>query len=217
MLIGRGRSRRLSLVPDLGCTANASVAFDYLVDKGLSDFQAAAVIGNLQQESALNPRAVFAAEKSYGIAQWRLDRWQNLLSFAASTSQDPWSFDVQLEFLWRELQTVPSLGLAQLLASTTIEDATVVFQDKFERCGDCRTEKRISAAKSVLFTCPSVSAPILTSSRSGVVAGTVGVVALATAVGYGLYKLLSYRTREDPEPEFAPTAPPPVFKPIYRP
>jgi hypothetical protein len=41
---------------DLGCSSNAAIAYDYLVGKGLRDFQAAAVVGNLQWESRLNPR-----------------------------------------------------------------------------------------------------------------------------------------------------------------
>jgi hypothetical protein len=59
---------------DLGCSPNAAVAFDYLVGKGLRDYQAAAIIGNLQQESRLNPRAMSPpdpVQPSRGIAQWQ--------------------------------------------------------------------------------------------------------------------------------------------------
>ena len=38
--------------------ANDQAAFDFFVGKGLSDFQAAGIVGNLDQESGVNPNAV---------------------------------------------------------------------------------------------------------------------------------------------------------------
>jgi Phage tail lysozyme len=183
-------------MPDLVCSPNAVFAFDYLVGKGLKDFQAAAVIGNLQQESGLNPRAFFQKEASYGIAQWRFERFQNLLAYAAGGGRDPWSFDVQLEFLWHELETKPEFGLAPLVASTSLEAATVIFQDRFERCGDCRTASRIALAQSALYSCPNVTGSPWKSSGWVLLAG-----AAVAAVGFGAYKLLSERSAPEPEPE----------------
>jgi hypothetical protein len=198
-------------VPDLGVSPNAAVAYDFLVSKGLSCEQAAGVIGNLQLESGLNPRleAMDTNNKmSRGIAMWQPTRWQNLLTFAAG--RDPWALGTQLDFLWYELQSQPSLGLQQLLATTTAQDATVVFQNRFEnpRADLAHTDKRIAAANAALYSCPTINSP----TRSGsLVAATVGVFALVAAVGYGTYKILSTRERE---PDIGPE-PPPVFRPNY--
>jgi hypothetical protein len=202
-------------VPDLGVSQNAAVAYDFLVGKGLSCEQAAGVIGNLQLESGLNPRleAMDTNNKmSRGIAMWQPPRWQNLLTFSAG--RDPWALSTQLEFLWYELQSDPSLGLAPLSASTSVADATVVFQNKFEhpRADLAHTDRRIASANAVLFACPAIKPP---TRSGGIIAATVGVFALVAAVGYGTYKILSTRERER-EPEIGPE-PPPVFRPAYRP
>jgi hypothetical protein len=209
-------------VADLGCPPNAVIAFDFLVGKGLRDFQAAAVVGNLQQESRLNPRAVSPpdpVEPSRGVAQWQPPGWQALLAFASSAGRDPWSLDLQLDFLWHQLESQPELGLGQLFASTTLEDAVAVFQNRFERPNAqlAGTSNRIAYARSTLYACPSIKPP----RRSGVAAAAVGVVALVAAAGYGVYKAMSTRAPE-PEPQPRPVPrprPEPVFppSPIFRP
>jgi hypothetical protein len=177
---------------DLGCSASAATAFDFLVGKGLIDFQAAAVIGNLQQESKLDPQALSSSEGAHGIAQWRGERWQNMLDFATASGRSPWSLDTQLEFLWHELETIPSLGLDALRTSTTLEEATIAFQDKFERCGICDTSNRISYANGALFACPKLAPP--TRNRPvGVFTAATGVIALVAAAGYGAYEALRWR------------------------
>jgi hypothetical protein len=197
-------------VPNPVCSQNASVAFNYLIGKGLSSVQAAGVIGNLQAESRLDSRleAMDTNNKmSRGIAMWQPPRWQNLLTFAAG--RDPKALDTQLDFLWYELQSQPGLGLQQLLASTTVEDATVVFQNRFENplAAKANTPSRISFANSAL-ECLTVRPPDNSPSGGGVVA-TVGLLALITAVGYGTYKVIEARVpaprrRPDPEPYYFP-------------
>lgn len=210
---------------DLGCPPNAALAFDFLVGKGLRDYQAAGIVGNLQQESGLNPRLSAPDPRptnpeamGRGIAMWGdPGRWQNLLAFAAG--RDPWALDTQLEFLWAEL---PGNGLDALLASPTLEDAVIAFQDKFERPRRdlARTDIRIKYARSVLFACPSITPPIGPPNRFGVATAAVGVVALVAAVGYGVYKAMSARAPEPepeprprPRPRPEPVFPPPSFRP----
>lgn len=198
---------------DLVCSPNAATAFDFLVGRGLRDFQAAAVVGNLQQESRLEPRleAMDTNNKmSRGIAMWQPQRWQNLLAFASSRGGDPWSLDTQLDFLWYELQSQPGLGLQQLLSTTTIEDATIVFQNRFENPNQALAapQKRIAYAQGALYACPGIRPP---ARRGGFAIAAAGVLALVGAVGYGVYKIAS--TREH-EPEIGPE-PPPVFRPSY--
>ena len=181
---------------ELVCSPNAAAAFDFLVGKGLSDFQAAAIVGNLQQESGLNPRASGDQGASHGIAQWHLSRWDDLRAFADYQKRDPWALDLQLDFLWNELRTIPELGLDELRSSTSLEAATVAFQNLFERCDPtkCAESKRIAYAQSALLSCPQVTPPTPTPTfarRKGAVAATLGIFAILTAAGYGAYKLFS--------------------------
>jgi hypothetical protein len=203
-------------VANLVCSPNAAVAYDYLVSKGLRDFQAAAVIGNLQEESGLNPQLAVPDTNglpSRGIAMWQPARWQNLLAFAAG--RDPWALDTQLDFLWSEL---PSNGLAQLQNSSTLEDAVVVFQNQFERpnAALAHTDVRTSYARSALLSCPNVRAP--ESPGKGRVWWVAGTVAAVTAVGYGVYGLLRSRFKPEPEPPLLPRRrfrPPPDIEPEF--
>lgn len=181
---------------DLGCSPNAAVTFDFLVGKGLRDFQAAAVIGNLELESKLEPTLQAMDTNnlpSRGIAMWQPARWQTLLSFAAAIGRDPWALDTQLEYLWYELTTSPDLGLDALSQSTTLEEAVLAFQNRFERprADLAHTDRRIGYARGALFACPAIVAP--KRKALGIVAAGASVVALVAAAGYGAYKALSWR------------------------
>jgi hypothetical protein len=197
-------------VPDLGCSPSAVVAYDYLIGRGLRDFQAAAVVGNLQQESKLDPTVCVPdpdpAHLSCGIAQWQPPRWRLLLEFAERSGRSPWALDTQLDFLWHELQSTPYLGLQNLLASATLENAVVVFQNEFERpkASAAATANRIRYAQSALYACPSVVRPT-SASRGRAAATVVGVLALVAAAGYGILKFrpkLPRFQRPDPHPDF---------------
>ncbi len=182
------------MATNLACSQNAAIAYDFLAAKGLSAAQAAAVVGNLQWESKLNPRLEAMDTDGFphrGIAMWDPHRWQNLLTFGS----DPWALDTQLAFLWHELETDPSLGLRDLLATTTVEGATIAFQNGFEkpRQDAAHTDRRIALANDAL-TCLSVRPPT-NQKRVGSVVTALGVLSLAAAAGYGAYKFLPVARR----------------------
>lgn len=190
-------------MPNLVCSPNAAIAYDYLVSKGLRDFQAAAVVGNLQEESGINPALAVPDTNglpSRGIAMWQPARWNNLLAFAAG--RDPWALDTQLDFLWAEL---PSNGLDQLRSASTLEEAVLVFQNQFERPAQAyaHTDVRTSYARSALLSCPNVRSPT-SSPGNGRVWWVAGGIAAATAVGYGVYGLLRSRLKPEREPPLLP-------------
>jgi hypothetical protein len=144
-----------SLTPvPLTAFANDKPAYDFFVGKGLTNFQAAGIVGNLDQESGVNPSSVQAGGPGRGIAQWSVGgRWDtsnpNVLAYAKSKGVSATTLNVQLEFIWLELTTV-GYGYTQLKATTNVTDATLVFMDKYEICGTCVSTQRISYAKSVL-------------------------------------------------------------------
>jgi Phage tail lysozyme len=141
---------------------NDKAAYDYFIGKGLTNFQAAGVVGNLDQESGVDP-AIHQAGGGVGrgIAQWSTGaRWDtttndNVLAFATQKGQSATSLGLQLDFMWYELTTFPAYGLAELKASTDITQATTVVEDKFEGCvyanyPECALPSRVNFAKGIL-------------------------------------------------------------------
>ena len=132
----------------------------YFVGKGLKNFQAAGIIGNLMQESSMNPNAIQSGGPGRGIAQWSVGgRWDrsandNVVWYANQQHKSAWSLQLQLDFTWYELTHFPSNSLAALRSSTNITAATIAFQNNFERCSDCRQAQRIAYARDVLGSCP---------------------------------------------------------------
>jgi len=135
--------------------ANDQPAFDYFLGRGLSAVQAAGVVGNLDQESGVDPTSVQSGGPGRGIAQWSVGgRWDhesgdNATAYAAQKGEPLLSLALQLDFVWYELTTFPSYGLSALQNATTISEATVAFQDDFEGCGICDQSQRIAYAQNV--------------------------------------------------------------------
>jgi hypothetical protein len=138
--------------------ANDKPAFDYFVGKGLTPFQAAGIVGNLDQESGVNPNSVQSGGPGRGIAQWSVGgRWDtspgdNAAAFASQHGMALGALNTQLNFIWFELTTFSGYGLAQLRAANTISAAVTAFQDKFEICGQCDSTNRINFASQALST-----------------------------------------------------------------
>jgi len=132
-------------------------AFNYFVSKGLTQIQAAGVIGNLMQESSVSPTAVeFGGGPGRGIAQWSVGgRWDtshndNVTWYASTHGLSRSALNTQLDFIWYELTTFSGYGLSSLRAATTVTQAVTAFQDKFEVCGTCDSSRRISFAQQAL-------------------------------------------------------------------
>ena len=149
--------------PDWVLFTNDKAAFQYFVGKGLTNFQAAGIVGNLDQESGVSPTAVQQGGPGRGIAQWSVGgRWDtdsgdNAVAYASKQNQSVWSLSLQLDFIWYELTTYSGYGLSKLKATTNVTDATVVFQTDFEGCGTCLQSQRIAYAQAVLNAYGSVA------------------------------------------------------------
>lgn len=126
----------------------------YLVGKDLTLAQAAGVAGNLGRESGFNPAVIQGgriADSSYsvepnvgfGIAQWTDPGRQNgLVALAASSNRSILDLDLQLDYLWQELNTNRAGALPVLKAATTPEGAAYVFHNDFEGSDDTEEQVR---------------------------------------------------------------------------
>jgi len=138
---------------DFSGDVKAMKAFNYFKNQGYSDFQAAAIVGNLLQENRqMNPKLQNSIGMR-GIAQWDANRWSNLERFAANKKLDPYSFETQLQFIQYELRT-GSGGLSASVFKNTknLEEAAIMFRKKYERPGEAEANdaQRIKYAKGVL-------------------------------------------------------------------
>jgi len=135
---------------------NPRSAFNFFVSKGLTEIQAAGIVGNLMQESSVSPTAVEGGGgPGRGIAQWSIGgRWNSgsdsAASYAAKRGADRWALQTQLDFAWYELSVVGGYGLSSLRNATTLTQAVTSFQNNFEKCGTCAQGRRLTYAQQVL-------------------------------------------------------------------
>ena len=127
---------------------NAEKIYNFLVAKGLSGAQAAGILGNFQQESNFNPRIIQGGQIAddnytpvnsvgFGLAQWTFTERQGpLVELAKSSGRKVVDITVQLDFLWKELNSTHKRSLDTLRTATTPEDAAYVFHRDFEGSAD---------------------------------------------------------------------------------
>jgi Phage tail lysozyme len=137
-------------------SGNDKTAFDFFLAKGLTPVQCAGIVGNLDQESGMDPTIYqYDNGPGRGIAQWSAgERWDttpnaNVLWYAGQMGESEWSENLQLEFIWWEL-TNEGYGFSDLTAATTVEDAVGAFQDEYEICGQCDASNRVAHAYAAL-------------------------------------------------------------------
>lgn len=135
------------------------VIWDFLKSKGLNDFAVAGIMGNLYAESGLIPNNLqdlynaslgmsdeqytaavdsgaytnFVYDQAgYGLAQWTYwSRKRNLLDYAKKTGKSIGDLEMQLEYLWDELQDFSNV-LIELRNAQSIRAASNVILNEFE-------------------------------------------------------------------------------------
>lgn len=107
--------------------------YDFFIKAGYSAAQAAGLLGNLVQESALNPNAYNASEGAFGIMQARQERLANLARFAKGEGSDPHDLDTQLRFIMWEMHNTEKAANERLLAQTTVGGSAQAVQSGYER------------------------------------------------------------------------------------
>lgn len=106
--------------------------YNYLKGKGYTDAQTAGIMANLHTESNFNVNALNPNDKglpSYGLAQWRGDRMENLFNYTGTRSPN---IQQQLDFMHHELNTSHRPALSALNGATTPAQAAYGFGSKYE-------------------------------------------------------------------------------------
>ena len=136
---------------------NESTIWNYLYGKIKNPFGVAALMGNLFAESSLNPICANGVKKlgltnteytnlsdagsnnfandgiAYGLAQWCYHtRKEALLAYAKQHNKSVGDINLQLDYLWEELQKYKTV-IKALLEATSIKDASDVVLLKYER------------------------------------------------------------------------------------
>ena len=111
------------------------IVWDYLKAAGYSDIQTAGIIGNLYQESGLNPARVESNGEGIGLVQWSFGRKQNLINYASSKGVDWSDLETQLEFLVSELDSKQFYNPYKdtFMNPYSVSEATEAFCFGFER------------------------------------------------------------------------------------
>ena len=116
-------------VPD-DRTPTGNQIVNFFMNKGLTKNQAKGIYGNIMQESGGKHNIVSRdGHNSYGLAQWTGTRKARLFSQYGTNP----TVNQQLEYLWSELNSTEKGALNALRNTSTVEDATKVFMQKFER------------------------------------------------------------------------------------
>ncbi len=149
--------------PTTPTLSNEEIIWDFLKGKGLNDFAVAGLMGNLFAESGLRPnnlqntyekklgmtdaaytKAVddggydnFVKDSAgYGLAQWTYySRKQNLLDFAKEKGMSIGDLQMQLDFLWEELQKYKAV-MDVLNTATSVREASDIVLFKYEAPAD---------------------------------------------------------------------------------
>lgn len=139
-------------------STNAEIIWNFLVAKGLPEIQTAAILGNIEQEANFNPSAIEAATgEGYGIVQWSYSRKTQLLNYAQSVGKDWSTMEVQLEFLWAELQRdggggiatfqfIPASAYDSFMNASTPTEAANIFCTAFERPNESDANRPVRTA-----------------------------------------------------------------------
>lgn len=115
--------------------------YDRLINEGgLTPEQASGVIGNLMQESQLNPSAVGGAGEE-GIMQWHEARKDQFRKLFGKRVKDA-TLEEQVQYMLWESKNWERKNWDLLRKTTSAQEAAVVFSEEVERPGSPELQKR---------------------------------------------------------------------------
>lgn len=150
-----------------GSAEDEKTIWDFLKGKGLNGFAVAGIMGNLYAESALRSdnlqntgnnkwnltdaeyteqidagKREFEDGQGYGLAQWTYPtRKAALLAFAKAANKSICDLQMQLDFLWKELQGYSAV-MSVLKSATSVREASDIFMVKFENPYDKSEDRK---------------------------------------------------------------------------
>lgn len=138
---------------------NQQQAYQYLIAQGYTPVAAAGIVGNLVQESGVNPTVNPGDSGSaHGIAQWRGDRWSGLQDYARQNRGSVNDLNTQLGYLDYELRNRYGDTYQKLMSARSPGDAAGAFALGYERPKGAETgiasnvdgwDNRLNAAQSI--------------------------------------------------------------------
>lgn len=157
----------VSGTPSTGSESDEKRMWDYLLDKLGNEYGVAGLMGNIYAESALRSNnlqnsyetklgytdATYTAavdngaytnfvrdSAGYGLAQWTYySRKQALLDYAKACKKSIGDFEMQLGFLYKELNESYKTVLSELKSAKSVLEASNTVLTKFERPADMGT------------------------------------------------------------------------------
>lgn len=149
----------------------ASSIFAGLLSRGYDPVHAAALAGNIQQESGFDPANINAGENAHGLLQWRdpnnqPDRWSRLQDFARSRGTDPTDVNTQLDFIGQEFAGPEKKAGNAFLTATDLPSANDALRG-YIRYGDDSGATRLGYANGILNAGAPDGTPAPTSSSPG--------------------------------------------------
>jgi hypothetical protein len=156
-LFGSGANCGSGVTPPSATTQTAGQIVRYLESQGLAPFAAAGVVGNLEQESSLNPQ-----QPGGGLAQWQGSRYPAMVAWAISQGLDPTSIAGQLAYIAYDLKVNYAGLLAQLDTAPDPGSAAADFEDVYELCNPakCNDPARRQYAVLALTAAASTTVPV---------------------------------------------------------
>lgn len=209
----------------------------YLTGLGYNPVQAAAITGNIEQESGFNPMSLNKGEGAYGLLQWRGPRLTGLQQFAQSQGADPSDWRTQLDFMRYEMNNGEAKSATGFLNASSLPQANDSLKN-YIRYGDSSEATRLSNAQNYLpsqyanfnqpaLTPGSVATPLpppinvasmpVAQPAGGLLggqqqmAGLLGNPMQLANAGMGLMSGLGMSGKDDTPP------PPQIFAPPYKP
>lgn len=159
--------------------SNAQIIWLFLRQHGFSEAAAAGVLGNMQQESGLNPDITeVGGYGGYGLCQWTFSRKDDLINWCNSNGYDYRSLEGQLNFMLHELeQPYYQQYLSNYKNITDVWTATDQWLTYFEGCtvrnDVVNWSNRINSANEYYNQLHGYTGPV-TSTGSGGSASTYG-------------------------------------------
>lgn len=132
-------------------TNRVGYVFGRLVERGMEPHVAAGFVGNFMVEAGptINPAIVGDGGAALGMAQWN-NRRPALIAFARARGKDPTDIDVQIDFLFHELETSEAGAAQRIFQAQTAQEAAQLVSDLYERPGIPHMTRRVAHAAAVM-------------------------------------------------------------------